>query len=59
LASDFASGEARGRTAAPQRAAVDRIAGAGVLAFADKPAIRSTFEALIGHGARKNKPAKK
>jgi hypothetical protein len=52
----------RERNAAARRvqAAVDRIAGAGVLAFADKPAIRSTFEALIGHGARKKKkPAKK
>jgi len=47
----------RERNAAARRvqAAVDRIAGAGVLAFADEPAIRSTFEALIGHGARKKK----
>jgi hypothetical protein len=45
----------RTRNAAARRilTAIERVAGAGVLAFATRPATRRQFEALLGHGSRK------
>lgn len=51
----------RERNAAARRivAAVDRIAAAGILAFATVPKTRANFEALIGSGGSRGRPRTK